>query len=70
MCAKVVGGGLQEGGWLSYVFLYFMRGVGLNKTVSIKYIAGEGRGLQLRRGRLARANTLEFNTIYCYNTLD
>ena len=23
MCAKVVGGGLQEGGWLYYIFLYF-----------------------------------------------
>ena len=22
-CAKVVGGGLQEGWWLSYIFLYF-----------------------------------------------
>ena len=32
-CTKVVGGGLHEGGWLYYIFLYFERGGGLREIL-------------------------------------
>ena len=42
MCAKVIGGGLQEGGGFPIYFFIFQKGGGLNKIMSKYMYMGGG----------------------------
>ena len=53
MCAKVVGGGFQEGGGFPIAFFIFERGWLKRNSVKVY------RGWLTRRGLLTRANTLQ-----------